>query len=257
VGTSFLFDGRPRALLRVPHDNTDLWLPTGALPIGPGKAPRVFARPYDNGTKSFFVLALPSVFRSLGGGQQNLDALFVGFAAHELAHTRQLVDVMTRIKKLRERHDVPIGIDDNFIQKTYGGNQQYARLFDEERARFLRAALKDSDPATSRRLLLQGLSIADRRRGRYFTGARAVHAELEDIFLVTEGVGEWVRFQIKRRQASPTSPWRQTLNEMMAESDAWSQQQGLVLFLLIDRFVPNASRASTEAVRRVTPDRAV
>lgn len=240
VGTPFLFNGRPRRLLRVPHDNTALWLPTGTLPIGPGKAPRVFARPYDNGTKSFFVLALPSVFRALaGGGQQNLDALFVGLAAHELAHTRQLVDVMTRIKKLRERHDVPIGIDDNFIQKTYSGNQQYTRLFDEERARFFRAALKDSDPGTSRQLLLEGLSIAERRRERYFTGARAVHAELEDIFLVMEGVGEWVRFQIKRRQASPTSPWRDTLNEMMADSDAWSQQQGLVLFLLIDLFVPD------------------
>ena len=56
---------------------------------------------------------------------------------------------------------------------------------------------------------------------------------------VMEGVGEWVRFQLKRQQVSPSSRWHQTLNEMMADSDAWSQQQGLALFLLIDRFVPD------------------
>jgi hypothetical protein len=196
--------------------------------------------PYDNGTKSFFVLALPSVVRALAGADnQNLDKLFLGLAGHELAHTRQLVDVMRRIKTLREKHDVPIGIDDNFIQKTYSAHEEYARLFAEERATFLRAAMEDSDHDTSRRLVLEALSITERRRGRFFTGARAVHAELDDIFLVMEGVGEWVRFQLKRQQVSPSSRWHQTLNEMMADSDAWSQHQGLALFLLIDRLVPD------------------
>ena len=241
LATSFLFNGRPRTLLRVAHDNTDLWVPSGKkLPIGPGKAPHTFAMPYDNGTKSFFVLALPSVIRALAGADnQNLDKLFLGLAGHELAHTRQLVDVMRRIKTLREKHDVPIGIDDNFIQKTYSADEEYARLFAEERATFFRAVMEDSDQDTSRRLVLEALSIAERRRARFFTGARAVHAELDDIFLVMEGVGEWVRFQLKRQQVSPSSRWHQTVNEMMADSDAWSQHQGLALFLLIDRLVPD------------------
>jgi hypothetical protein len=99
--------------------------------------------------------------------------------------------------------------------------------------------MEDSDHEISRRLVLEALSIAERRRTRFFTGTRAVHAELDDIFLVMEGVGEWVRFQLKRQQVSPSAPWHQTLNEMMADSDAWSQHQGLALFLLIDRFVPD------------------
>jgi hypothetical protein len=93
------------------------------------------------------------------------------------------------------------------------------------------------DAAASRRLLGGALAITAERRARFFTGARAVHTDLDDIFLVLEGVGEWVRFQVKRLRA-PATPWRQTLNEMMAESDDWVQQQGLVLFLLIDRLVP-------------------
>ena len=126
---------------------------------------------YDNGTKSFFVLALPSVVRALAGADnQNLDKLFLGLAGHELAHTRQLIDVMRRIKTLREKHDVPIGIDDNFIQKTYsadvGGRSALCRG-----ARHFRAAMEDSDHDTSRRLVLEALSIAERRRGRFFTGA--------------------------------------------------------------------------------------
>lgn len=99
--------------------------------------------------------------------------------------------------------------------------------------------MEDADAETSRRLLREALSLTERRRARFFTGARAVHAELDDIFLVMEGVGEWVRFQVKRRQAPPASSWQRTLNDMMAEDETWSQQQGLVLFLLIDRLVPN------------------
>ena len=238
--TSLLFNGRQQTLLRVPHDNTELWVPSGVLPIGSGKAPHAFAMPYDKGTKSFFVLPLPSVVRSLGGDRyQNPEALLLGLAGHELAHTRQLVDVMRRIRTLRQKHDVPMGVDDNFIQKSYSADQEYARLFALEGNSFFRAVMEDSDRQASRRLLLEALSFEELRRTRFFTGPRAVHAELDDIFLVMEGVGEWVRFQLKRQQAPPASPWRATLNEMMVESDSWSQQEGLVLFLLIDRLVPN------------------
>jgi hypothetical protein len=83
---------------------------------------------------------------------------------------------------------------------TYGTDPEYGRLVAEEGAAFFRAVTEE-DPATSRRLLSEGLSIAERRRARFFTGAKALHAELEDIFLGMEGVGECVRFPIKRRQA--------------------------------------------------------
>jgi hypothetical protein len=236
--TSFRFNGRARPIVRVPHDNATLWLPSSPLPIGPGQPPRVFAMPYDNGTKAFFVLALPSVMRAVaGGGGRNLEAILRGVAGHELVHTRQLPDVLRRINVLRQTQNVPTGIDDNFIQKTYSVDDEYKKVFSEEGTLFYRAVI-EIDPATSRRLLLEALSLAGRRRARFFTGSSAVHAELDDIFLGLEGIGEWVRFQIKRQEAQAT-PWQQTLNEMMAEGDAWSQQQGLVLFLLIDRLVPS------------------
>jgi hypothetical protein len=226
----------------VPHDNTALWVPTGRLPIGPGKPPHAFTMPYDDGARTFFVLPLPPVIRALGGDRaRRLEPLFIGLAAHELAHTRQLVDVMRRIRMLREKHDVPIGIDDNFIQQKYAADPEYARAFLEEEDRFFRAVMEETDRDASRRLLLEALALADRRRGQFFAGPSAVHAELESIFLVMEGVGEWVRFQL-RRQSTPASSWQQTLTETIGDSGAWSQRHGLALFLLIDRFVPDWQR---------------
>jgi hypothetical protein len=40
--TSFMFNGRPRILVRVPYDNMSVWLPSGTLPVGPGKTPQAF-----------------------------------------------------------------------------------------------------------------------------------------------------------------------------------------------------------------------
>jgi hypothetical protein len=241
TGIKLTFAGKGRELLQVANTN-GVWNPAKQyLPTGASAPPHTFAMPYSNGQKCFFIAAVPSFIRSRPGADQkvNWESFSLGSVAHEMTHTRQLVDVMRRIRKLRETHPVPIGIDDNFIQKTYKTNAAYKALFEEEQLKFTRAAFEGATPKLSHRLLTEALDLAEQRRARFFVDDRAVHRELDDIFLVLEGVAMLSEFQTARQRARPGELWQQTATDIMKRGGSWSQVEGLALFILIDRHVPD------------------
>jgi hypothetical protein len=68
------------------------------------------------------------------------------------------------------------------------------------------------------------------------------YSALEDIFLTMEGLGMWVQYRTARDRAPAREDWLTTLSTMSESFDAWSQEEGLGLFLLIDRLVPGWQR---------------
>jgi hypothetical protein len=233
---------RQQPLLAVPH-TTQLWIPgRDPLPLGPQYPPYTFTAPYANEQKAMFVVALPSLVRGYPGGEsfRKLDEFFLGLTAHELVHTRQLPDVVRRIERMRTRHPtMPEDIDDNFIQKQWKDDAEYARMAGEERRMLLEAVMAKDDAALSRSLIEKALAQADARRKRYFAGDKAFHTEIDDIFLVMEGIGVWVQFQVARDLAGPEESWQESLKNLLSRNDDWVLEEGLALFLLIDRLVPN------------------
>ena len=61
---------------------------------------------------------------------------------------------------------------------------------------------------------------------------------MEDVFLALEGPGMWVQFQSAVRTAPQGQSRLDTLAQLAQRTDAWSQSEGLGLFLLIDRLSP-------------------
>ena len=115
----------------VGHRDGKVWVPDREpLPADVAK-PQVAAMPYDNERNSFFIAPLPGLFHKLAGPDQarNLDELFLGLAAHELTHTRQLVYAMAQIRRLRLRYKLPEHVDDNIIQQEFGARDDYKRLY--------------------------------------------------------------------------------------------------------------------------------
>jgi hypothetical protein len=53
-----------------------------------------------------------------------------------------------------------------------------------------------------------------------------------------EGLAMWVQYRTARERAPSGEEWLKTLITLSERHDAWSQEQGLGLFLLIDRLVP-------------------
>lgn len=219
-----------------------LWLP-GSPPVPLDEhEPRVFTTSYAQGTRALSVLPLPSWFRNQGGGGAltNPAAFFVSVAIHEIVHTRHLPDLMRRITALRKDHSVPAGITENIIQQTYANDPEYVALYQQERDAFIQVASQlDAGEEASLRLLANALNLAEARRAKYFTGDRAVFADLEDLFTVLEGVGVWAQFQVLRAQAPTDETWQTTAINLLRLNTDWVQEEGFVLFVLIDRFVPD------------------
>jgi hypothetical protein len=236
---SVRFMGETYPLVRVAHHGGRLWVPDRE-PVGIDVAkPQVVAMPYDEDRKSFFVAPLPGLFHQLAGPDQarDLDELFLGITAHELTHTRHLAYAMPQITRLRGRYKLPASFDDNIIQREFDADDEYRHLYDAERKLLTRAILaRDLDD--SRQALAEALSVSQQRKERFFVGDKEGYSSLEDIFLAMEGMAMWVQYRTARERAPSGEDWLKTLMTLSERHQAWSQEQGLGLFLLLDRLVP-------------------
>jgi len=234
--SSVKFVGRKYPLIQVEHRDGRLWVPDrDPLPVKSGGA----AMPYDNDRNVFFELALPSLWRRESGvpPSRDLDETVLGFALHELTHTRQLAGVVGRIEAMRSRSVLPESVNDNLIENTFGKNAEYKKMFDDEFGHLSRALLAD-DPKLIREAISEALAASQRRRERFFVGDYQGWSGLDDIFLVMEGMGMWVHYRMARDHAPKGEDWRRTATVLGSRGDTWSQLEGLALILLIDRFVP-------------------
>jgi hypothetical protein len=236
---SLKFVGRTYSIFRVEHQDGGLWVPgREALKINVASPP-VTTMPYDKDRKSFFIVALPALYHRLAGSDQaaNLDELFLGLTAHELTHTRQLIYGMQQIKRLRAGNKLPESFDDNIIQQEFGTNDEYKMTFEKER-KLLTSAVLAQDIKDCRQKVEEVLSFNQKRKERFFTGEKKAYSHLEDIFLALESTAMWVQYQAARDRAPAGEDWLKTLIKLSENTDSWSQEEGLALFLLIDRLVP-------------------
>ncbi len=259
------FFGRTYEVLEV-INNGSVWVP-GREPVA--VLPRTVTMLYADETKPFFMMGAPA-FQERALRVNALDSvdfrnLLIGGVLHELTHTRQLPRVVPQIKQLQSKGKYPKSLDDNVIQRAFAGNDEFRGMYDEECEHFSAAVLA-RNPIMARAEAKKGLEVMGRRRQRFFVGEYDGWSEMEEVLLALEGSAMWVQFQSARRLAPRGQPWLETLDALGRRTDAWSQAEGLVLFLLIDRFgpgwqaqffgsaVPSPSKVLSKAIDR-TADR--
>lgn len=239
TSASLKFAGKSYALQRVNHDKK-LWLPGNQpLTIDINNLQEV-AMLYDKCQKTFFIAPLPSLYHKLAPPDQPsvLDELFIGNSAHELTHTRQLVYFGRQIEALRKRYKLPESLDDNIIEREFKTNTVYKKLYEEEKKLMTQALLaKNQDDCLP--AVRAFLAVSEQRQKMFFTKEKDGYKELEDIFLSLEGLAMWAQFKTARDRAPKDEEWLKTLITLAQRSDSWSQEEGLGLFLLIERLVPN------------------
>lgn len=233
----FHFAGKEYNLYKV--DNThDLWVPErqalsiSALPNS--------TMPYDNNNKTFFIAPLPSLFHHLAPPDQHfyLDLLFLGLCCHELTHTLQLPVVLPQLLKMQQDYNMPQSIDDNIIENTFGKNNDYIKLFNEEKEHLGNAVFTLNND-TCKIEISKALALQRERALKFFAGDSIGYRYLDEIFLSLEGSAMWVQFQVTLGQAPKDQSWQQTFIWLAERTASWSQAEGLGLFILIDRFVPD------------------
>jgi hypothetical protein len=231
IQTTLTFGGKPVPVRAIPHTGTFM-LPSGTTQSVEVKASTSL---YRNGTAAFFVMAMPSVWQSREVSAPTRAEFLRGVFSHEMTHVRLLLPINRIVRDLARTHALVYPMNDDIVQMEFERAPGFASVFGRERDHFYRAAF-ETDPVKRRHLTARALEIVRKRHARYFTGPNAVYKEIEGLFLVMEGVGQWAAYRSSlARLGNPSEAIRLVRDTRRF----WSQDEGLALFLLIDAMVPN------------------
>jgi hypothetical protein len=211
-----------------------------SLPNGKKIPPGVvsFAASIGQSSKGFFVMSLPSVWKAGGvTSTLGLEVLMQGVLVHEIMHTRQFYFVNPRLADLTRLYHLPDDISDDSLQGHFGGDPAYVKAYETERD-LLFAAAAGPDDAQARGLARQALMRMRTRRARWFVAGEAKWRSLDDIFLTMEGLGQWAGLRAILGEGGRKLDDDATLKEWRRGGRYWTQDEGLALFLTIDRLCP-------------------
>jgi hypothetical protein len=197
-----------------------------------------FASRDDRTGERFFVMALPSVWRTGKTINSNDRLGLTGVFLHEFSHTRQMDVLRPRFDAAAKIWKLPDDFSDDSIQKHFQGDPIYAAVIEKEIDLLYRAA-EEPDQDTARSLAKQALALIDARQKRWFTGDDAKLKPYDDLFLTMEGFGQWAAYAWLSDPGGGAMTEAAARSKMRGSRKWWSQEEGLALFLVIDRFVPD------------------
>lgn len=232
---SISFVGVNYQLVRVNHQK-GIWVPDRE-PV-PLESILISTMPYAKNSKAFFIAPLPSLFHKLTqpGGEQLLDFLFLGANIHELTHTRQLPFVLPQLLELQKVSGRE-SLNDNTVENEFSKNERYKQLFTEENRHLWNAAFANTTDSCKAEIE-QAFKLREIRYREFFTEVNQALGEADEIFLSLEGSAMWAQYRIMFKNTPNPIP-KELLSWIVEQAGAWSQERGLVLFLLIDKFDSN------------------
>ena len=197
-----------------------------------------FASRVDETGQRFFVMALPTIWDAaklpISGDHLGLTGVFL----HEFSHTRQMDVLQPRFEAASAVYKLPADFSDDSIQKHFKDDPAYAAVIEKEIDLLYRAAA-EPDPLKARGLAQQALALIEARQKRWFAGEDAKLKPYDDLFLTMEGFGQWVAYAwLADPRGGGLTP-AAAQSKMRGSRRWWSQDEGLALFLVIDRFLPN------------------
>jgi hypothetical protein len=208
--------------LRLPNSRT---MPVGLMSFADN----------DRKTGPFFVMAAPSYWAQVGAGEgPGLTGVFV----HEFAHTRQIPGVASIIGPIDSTWRFERELDDDAVQHRFASDSVYVAAYMAERDLFHRAANADS-PTEARALAARALAMMRSRHARWFKGEDAVFAILDDTFLSLEGAAQWAASAWLAHPRGGGMTQKAAVERMLGRRRWWAQDEGLVIFLVIDRLLPD------------------
>lgn len=185
-------------------------------------------------TGPFFVMAAPSYWAQMGHGQEpGLTGIFL----HEFAHTRQVRGMQRSLGPIDSTWAFPEELDDDAVQTHFGADSIYVAAYIAERDLLYRAAQANSLTEV-RALAGEALSMMRSRHARWFTGDNAVFATLDNIFLALEGVGQWTGYAWLAHPEGGGLNRDSAITTILGRRRSWVQDEGLALFLVVDRLLP-------------------
>jgi hypothetical protein len=210
------------------------------LPDGGSIPPQVasFAAPFGPDRRVYLAMALPSVWRADGvESALGLESLMTAVFVHEMTHTLQFGAYDPIIDEMSARWGLGEDFTDDAFQDRFRGSPQIAAAIQAESTLLFAAAFTDDD-AEARDLARQALASMQARRARLDGGPEAGYLEVEDVFLSLEGSAQWAAFRWLTMSEGGGHDARHALPLFRRGGRLWSQDEGLALYLAVDRLLP-------------------
>jgi hypothetical protein len=194
---------------------------------------------------AIFVMSTPTVWRKseVPGGKIGLENLMTAVFIHETSHILQQKTYMAAFSAVAKANSLPEDFNDDSIQGRFKSDQKFASSIEKETSLLLAAAQADSIPE-SRKLARKALSLIKARRKQYFVGNDAFMSKAEDIFYTLEGSGQWLGYQWLVDPKAGNLPVADAMDRFGSGSGFWSQAQGMVLLMAVDRLDGGAWKRS-------------
>lgn len=212
----------------------------GMIDIGDGDPSPVgktaFATNNEGGGPPVFVIALPEVWAADTADRRDAGQLFMAVFMHEFSHVQHMAGLNARFEALAASGYSGMRLGDDAVQRTFASDPDFVAAYRQE-MEVLTAAATAPDRETTTAKLAEARALIAARRERWFSSPdRAGWASADDVFLTLEGAGQWAAYSwMTDPQGGGLSP---DAAFAAMRTRWWSQEQGMMLMLAIDRLLP-------------------
>jgi hypothetical protein len=116
-------------------------------------------------------------------------------------------------------------MDDDMIERAFGGNDEYRKLYEQQKAELTRAIMAP-DLESCRKAAAIMLETVSKRQQQFFREEYDGWDAIEGVFLALEGSAMWVQAQMALDHAPAGQDWKQTLMSLAPFYAFWSQEEG-------------------------------
>ncbi|MGU3373885.1 hypothetical protein [Chryseobacterium sp. M5A1_1a] len=193
-----------------------------------------FASEIPTSKKSFFVMPLPSFWKKSGieSKELGLDNLTTGVFIHEFSHSQQMQSFGKNITQYEKQNSFGVPFNDDMVQAIFSDNKAYVDLYHSEVAS-LYNSVKNKELDTEQ--LSKGLSLISERQANYFKDQYKGLKEIDDLFLTMEGMGQYSMYIWLIHPKGGRIDKSIAQDGVRRNKKWWSQDEGLALFLVLER----------------------
>ncbi|RYY44128.1 MAG: hypothetical protein EOO06_18650 [Chitinophagaceae bacterium] len=188
--------------------------------------------------KPFFVMPLPSFWKAAGvtSATLGLDNLVTGVFLHEFSHSQQMENFGKRLTAFEKNIDLGTDFNDDIIQYLFKSDTAYVKAYNAEVDRLYELAELQVKP--SRQAVLSAINQIHQRQSLFFTDKSSSLSTIDDFFLTMEGMGQFTMYKWLTHPQGANMPVSISIPGVRRGRNQWSQDEGLALFLLLERMSP-------------------
>lgn len=201
-----------------------------------------YASEIPNQNKSFFVMPLPSFWEKAGvkSNELGLDNLTIGVFLHEFSHSQQMQSFGKQIGSDEKENDFGVEFSDDIVQNIFSKNTDYVTLYKKEAELFYTAS---QNKTLDKKALQDAFETMQLRQSQFFTEKYKSLYRIDNMFLTMEGLGQYSIYIWMIHPKGGNTDREIAINGIRRNKKWWSQDEGLGLFLVLEKLSPPKSWA--------------